>query len=100
MSLFRKTWTPVEAEEWTAHDLWASVLSILSFFLVAVGVAGALLVQTWGFVALVLGVACILLMLRIIDPKLKAISEEFEQKEARYLEHLEQTTRWEVHDGR
>jgi len=100
MSLFKKDWTPIEAEEWTAHDFWASVLSILSFLLVAIGVAGALLLQTWGFVTLVLGVVCILLMLRIIDPKLKAISEEFERKEARYLEHLDKTTRWEVHDGR
>ena len=100
MSLFRTHWTPAEAEEWTAHDFWASVLSILSFLLVAIGVAGSLLLQLWGFVTLALGIACILLMLRIIDPKLKAISEEFERKEARYLEHLDKTTRWEVHDGR
>lgn len=100
MSLFKKDWTPVEAEEWTAHDFWASVLSILAFILVGVGVAGTLLLQVWGFVTLIAGVVCILLMLRIIDPKLKAISAEFEQKEARYLEHLDKVTRWEVRDGR
>lgn len=100
MSLFKTAWTPVEAEEWTVHDLWASVFSILAFLLVAVGVAGSLLLQVWGFAALVLGVVCIIVMIRIIDPKLRAISEEFEQKEAHYLERLDRTTRWEVEDGR
>ena len=100
MSLFKTDWTPIEAEEWTAHDFWASVLSIFSYLLIAIGVAGTLLLQVWGFVTLIVGVACIFLMLRIIDPKLKAISEEFEQKEAHYLDHLDKTTRWEATDGR
>lgn len=100
MSLFKTHWTPIEAEEWTSHDVWASVFSILSYFLVTVGLAGALLLQTWGFVTLAAGIVCILLMFRIIDPKLRAISEDFEKKEAQYLARLDRTTRWEVDDGR
>ena len=100
MSLFKRDWTAIEAEEWTHHDLWASVLSAASFFLVAIGVAGSLLLQTWGFVTLGLGLVCVFLMFRIIDPKLRAISTDFEAKEAAYIERLDRATRWEAGDER
>lgn len=100
MSLFRRDWTPIEAEEWTAHDFWASVFSIGTYVFTALGVAGALLLQTWGFVSLALAVVCLLLMLRIMDPKLRAISTEFESREAHYLERLDRATRWEAGDER
>jgi len=95
MSLFRKDWTPADADEWTIHDLLASVLSVASYFLVAVGVAGALLLKVWGFVALAAGLVSIVLMFLIIDPKLKAMSRGFEKKQQKFLEHLDKTTRWE-----
>lgn len=100
MSLFREHWTAVEAEEWTPHDFWAAVLSALVYVLVSVGVAGALLLQVWGFVTLAASLVCAVLMFRIIDPKLRAISADFEAKEAHYLERLDRVTRWEVGDGR
>jgi small-conductance mechanosensitive channel len=100
MTLFKRDWTPVEAEEWTHHDFWASVFSILSYFLVTIGIAGALLLQVWGFVTLALGVASALIMFRVIDPKLKAISGDFEAKEAQYLADLDRVTRWEASDER
>lgn len=100
MSLFRKQWTAIEAEEWTPHDLWAAVLSAAGYLLIAVGVAGVLLLQVWGVVTLAAGIACTVVMLRIIDPKLRAISEEFEAKEAQYLERLDRANRWEGNDGR
>jgi len=95
MSLFRKDWSPAEADEWTIHDLLASVLSVVSYFLVAVGVAGALLLKVWGFVALAAGLVSIVLMFLIIDPKLKATSQGFEKKQQKFLEHIDKTTRWE-----
>jgi small-conductance mechanosensitive channel len=95
MSLFRKDWTPADADEWTIHDLLASVLSVASYFLVAVGVAGALLLKVWGFVALAAGLVSIVLMFLIIDPKLKAMSQSFEKKQQQFLEHIDKTTRWE-----
>jgi hypothetical protein len=100
MSLFRKNWTAIEAEEWTPHDLWAAVLSAVAYLLIAVGVAGVLLFQFWGFAALAGGIVCTVVMLRIIDPKLRAISTEFETKEAHYLERLNRVTRWETNDER
>lgn len=100
MSLFRKHWTAVEAEEWTPHDWWAAGLSAAGYFLITVGTAGALLFQVWGFVTLAAGILATVIMLRIIDPKLRAISREFETKEAHYLEQLDRVTRWETHDGR
>ncbi len=100
MSLFKRDWTPIEAEEWTRHDLWASALSAASFFLTAVGVAGSLLLQTWGFVTLGLALVCVYVMFRIIDPKLRAISTDFEAKEAAYIEQLDRAIRWEKDDGR
>jgi hypothetical protein len=34
-------------------------------------------------------------MIKIIDPKLKAISEDYEIKQKKYLEDLEKIARWE-----
>ena len=100
MSLFKHDWTPVEAEEWTSHDLAASILSILSFFLATIGIAGVLLFQVWGVVTLVLSLVCMVLMYKIIDPKLRAISTDFEAKEAKYLAEIDRVTRWEAGDER
>jgi hypothetical protein len=41
------------------------------------------------------GVALLLFMLWVIDPKLKAISEDYEVKQKHYLEDLEKMVRWE-----
>lgn len=95
MSLLRKQWTPSQADEWTVHDFVASVLAMASYVLVAVGVAGALLLQVWGFVALGVGTVCIILMYFVIDPKLKALSEAFAKRQQQYLEDIDKTTRWE-----
>ncbi|UCC64151.1 MAG: hypothetical protein JSU70_01600 [Phycisphaerales bacterium] len=95
MSLFRKQWTPREADEWTVHDFVASVLAMASYVLVAVGVAGALLLRLWGFVALGAGIICIILMYLVIDPKLKAMSEAFAKRQRQYLDDIDKTTRWE-----
>ena len=95
MGLFQKDWSPEQADEWTVHDLLASVLSVLSYALIILGTAGALLVRTWGFITLVAGVICVVLMYRIIDPKLRAMSEAFAKRQGEYLKHVDRTTRWE-----
>jgi small-conductance mechanosensitive channel len=95
MSLFQQHWTPSDADEWTIHDLLASALSAISYILVGIGVAGALLLQLWGFIALGVGILSIVLMYLIIDPKLKAMSEAFAKRQQEFLEHVEKTTRWE-----
>ncbi len=95
MNLFKKDWTPEQADEWTIHDFLASLLSVASYILIGIGVAGALLLQTWGFITLILGVVCIVLMYLIIDPKLKAMSEAFAKRQAEFIEHVQKTTKWE-----
>jgi hypothetical protein len=93
--LFKKDWSPEEADEWTKHDLVASVFSALTFVFVAVGLSGALLLRAWGFAALILGVGCCWVMYRTIGPKLRAMSIAFEQKQGGYLERVDKSTRWE-----
>ncbi len=94
--LFADDWTPEDADEWTRHDFVASALSAACYLLVAVGIAGSLLLAPWGFVALAAAVPCAWAMFRIIDPKLKALSQAFEANEAGYLEDLDRATKWEA----
>lgn len=93
--LFAKDWTPAEADEWTIHDIAASVFSAIAYTGIAIGIAGTLLLQPWGYGALIGGVVSIILMYKIIDPKLKALSTEFELKEKEYIKRVDKTTRWE-----
>ena len=95
MELSRKDWSPDQADEWTSHDLLASILSVVAYVLTAIGVAGALLLRVWGFVALVVGIVSVVLMYRVIDPKLRAMSEAFAKRQDEFLKHVDKTTRWE-----
>ncbi len=95
MTLFRNEWKPARADEWTIHDLLAGILAVGSYTLTAIGTAGALLAQWWGFIALAVGVACVVLMYLVIDPKLRAMSKTFAGQQDGYLRHVERTTRWE-----
>jgi len=92
---FRSIWTSEQANRWTKEDRVTFVLSPLIYVLLALGVAFSLLLRWYGF--LLLGVSAVLLhvMIRIIDPKLKAISEDYETKQKKYLEELEKIARWE-----
>ena len=95
MNLFKKDWTAHEADRWTRHDLLACIFGVLAFTLVTVGVAGALLLQTWGFITLGLSVVFTWLTFKVIDPKLRALSGDFEKKQAGYLDAVERRNRWE-----
>lgn len=95
MAWIRRKWTPEAAEEWTREDLIASILSPLAYFVLSLGLLHALLLQTWGYFLLILGVLISYAMYAVIDPKLRTISEEFEKKQAKHLEELESIQRWE-----
>ena len=94
--LFHQDWTPEDADEWTRHDWIAAGLSAFCYLFVAIGVAGTLLLRPWGFVCLAMGVLCGGVMFLVIDPKMKAMSLAFEAQQDEYLEHVNQTTRWET----
>ena len=95
MSWIKRRWTAVEADRWTKEDYLTFVISPLVYVLLMVGTALSLLLRWYGFLLLGAGVILLLLMLWIIDPKLKAISEDYEVKQKQYLEDLEKIARWE-----
>ncbi len=99
MKLFKRDWTPDEADEWTSHDFWASLLGVLAYILITVGIIGAFFLQLWGFAAVALALALSLIVFFIIDPKLKAMSKSFDKKQDGYLKMMEQSNRWEDRDG-
>jgi ABC-type bacteriocin/lantibiotic exporter with double-glycine peptidase domain len=88
-------WTAEQADNWTKEDYITFIISPLIYVLLAIGVTFSFLLRWYGFV--ILGVSAILLivMIKIIDPKLKAISEDYESKQKQYLEDLEKIARWE-----
>ncbi len=96
--LIRRTWTPEEADEWTREDWIAIVLSPLVFAFIMFGLAKLLLLQPSGLTLTLLGVAAGLFIYWVIDPKLRAVSTEYELKQARYLEVLERRLGWEYGD--
>jgi Na+/proline symporter len=94
-SLIKRDWTAEEADEWTREDWLAIVVSPLAYMALMIGLALAMLKMWSGGIIFVIGIALSLIMYWVIDPKLKAISEEYEKKQKQYLEHLEKIVRWE-----
>ncbi len=95
----KRTWTPAEADDWTKEDCFAAALGVLCFVAVSVGTPYAFLLQPVGFLLLGAGTLLGLLMLWIINPKLEAVSADYEKKQKEYLERLEKIMRWENLDG-
>jgi hypothetical protein len=95
MGWIQTKWTAEQADNWTKEDYLSFILSPLIYFLLALGVALSLLLLWYGWI--ILGVSLILLvvMIKMIDPKLKAISRDYEVKQKKYLEDLEKIERWE-----
>lgn len=95
MSIIKRTWTAAEADEWSKEDLYACIFSVLSYVLLTVGTALSLLLIPIGFIILGVGIIATLLMFWVIDPKLKVISADYEQKQKEYLIDLEKSVKWE-----
>lgn len=95
MPFIRKDWTAAEADEWTREDWITIIISPIIYVMLTVGVALACLLMWQGYVLTVVGLILTIIMHKIIDPKLKAISAEYEKKQQKYLSDLEASTRWE-----
>jgi len=95
MSWIKRRWTAAEADRWTKEDYLTFIISPLIYLLLMIGTALSLLLLWYGFLLLGAGVVLLLFMLWVIDPKLKAISEDYEVKQKQYLEDLEKIARWE-----
>lgn len=81
-------------EEWSKVDLWAVIFSSMSYFLLMMGSALCLLFPVSGILTLVCGAVCAVIMYRIIDPKLRTSSVDYETHQQQYLEELEQNMKW------
>jgi hypothetical protein len=95
MNLFRKEWTPAEADEWTIHDTVAVIISPLIYLLITIGCMLSFLLIPVGFVLLAVGLILLIVLIRVINPKLGAISEGYEKKQKQYIEELERKVKWE-----
>ncbi len=95
MNLFRRDWTPAEADEWTVHDTVTVIISPVIYILILVGSSLAMLLIPAGFAALAVGAALFIIMVKIINPKLSATSKGYEAKQKEYLEELEKKVKWE-----
>lgn len=95
MGWIQTKWTPEKADNWTKEDYLSFILSPLIYFLLALGVALSLLLLWYGWVILGVSIILLVVMIKIIDPKLKAISQDYEVKQKEYLEELEKIERWE-----
>ena len=95
MNWVKTKWTAEEAEQWTKEDYITFIISPMVYILLAVGLALSLLLLWYGFVILCVSIVLLVIMVKIIDPKLKAVSEDYEVKQRKYLEDLEKIARWE-----
>jgi Na+/proline symporter len=93
--LLRRTWTAEEADDWTREDWIVIVLSPVIFALLMIGVTKSLLLQAGGVAMLGAAVVLTFFSYWVIDPKLRAISHEYEARQARYVEDLERRMRWQ-----
>ena len=90
----RRTWTAEEADGWSREDWIAIVLSPISMALAMVGAANLFLLQASAIWELTLAVLAAIAVFWVIDPKLKAVSVEYENQQASYLTRLEERMRW------
>ena len=97
--IIQRRWTAEAAEEWTREDWIAILLSPVVFALLMIGVTKLILGQPTGLILTLLGVALAVLIYWVIDPKLRAVSHEYEAKQVGYLDELEQKLKWEATPG-
>lgn len=95
MGWIQTKWSAEEADNWTKEDYLTFIISPLIYVLLALGVAFSLLFYWYGWILLGVSIILLVVMIKIIDPKLKAISKDYEAKQKRYLEDLEKIARWE-----
>ncbi|UCE08486.1 MAG: hypothetical protein JSW07_10875 [bacterium] len=95
MRIIKRNWTAAEADEWTKEDWLTIIISPIAYILIMLGIALSFLLLSVGFILLGLGIVATIVMHKIIDPKLKAISDEYETKQKDYILKLERSVRWE-----
>ncbi len=97
--LIKREWTADEAQEWTREDWIAIVLSPLIYGLIMLGLVNVLLLRPGGLTMLALAAIGWGVIYWVIDAKLRAVSAEYEQSQARYLTRLERSMTWDTVEG-
>lgn len=85
---------PSHLKEWTREDLIACILSALSYVFILAGCCLLLLNHWIGWLMTALALVFALIMYRVIDPKLRRISAEYEKKQNGYLDELDKILEW------
>jgi hypothetical protein len=97
MSFIRREWTPEAADRWSKEDWIAAAFSVAAYLLFILGGVLSLLGVIGGFLLLAASVLATWAMHYVIDPKLRAVSTDYEKKQMEYIERMEQLTRWGKH---
>ena len=96
MPIIQREWTPESADEMHKEDWFAIIFSVISYIALLIGTAMSALLIPLGFFILIIGILAAIIMYWIIDPKLRAISSEYEKQEKDYLLKLEEIQKWEA----
>ncbi len=95
MGFVKRKWTAREADEWSKEDTLTIILSPLIYMALMIGCALSALLLPIGFIILAAGIILLVVMIYIINPKLSAVSEEYEKKQKEYLKTLDRKIKWE-----
>ena len=90
----KRKWKPEEADHWTKEDIIAIIISPICYALLMVGLVLSCFLLIEGFIIFGIGIFLTWLLHWIIDPKLRAISDEYEKKQKDYLKHLDDLVKW------
>ncbi len=96
MSFVRREWSAADADDWHKEDWLAILFSTVSYITLLIGTALSFLAMPIGYLILGIGIVSGVIMMWIIDPKLKRISKDYEKKQKDYLRQLEEIQKWEV----
>lgn len=94
MRIIKRKWKPEEADLWTKEDAIAIIISPIAYALLMIGLALSCFLLIEGFIILGLGIISTWFLHWVIDPKLKAISQEYEKKQKDFLKHLDKIIKW------
>ena len=98
--LIQRQWDASSAQDWSREDWIAIVVSPIVFGCMLIGLTKLLLLQPDGIWLVLAAVAGMGIIYWVIDPKLRAVSEEYERAQSRYLDDLEHRVRWQEQEAR
>ncbi|MCP2519989.1 hypothetical protein NLC82_05400 [Candidatus Aminicenantes bacterium AC-335-A11] len=98
MKIIKRKWKPEEADRWTKEDAIAIIVSPIAYALLMIGLALSCFLLIKGFIILGFGIILTWFLHWVIDPKLKAISKEYEKKQRDFLKHLDNIIKWREYE--